>query len=125
MFDEEDDDTFQSCKVVLVGESGVGKTCINNRFIKGSYNSNVVPTASALYSEKIMTFSNGEKIKFDIWDTAGQEKFRSLGKIFYNESKAVILVYDITNGKSFAEIKNYWHKQILTYCPKNVDKYLY
>ena len=125
MSDEENEE-IQSCKVVLIGESGVGKTCITNRFIKEVFNANEIPTSSASFAQKILKFDNyGKKIKFDIWDTAGQERFRSIGKIFYNDANAVILVYDITNEKSFEEIKKYWYKEILESCPKNINKYLF
>ena len=63
-----------------------------------------------------------KNIQYSIWDTAGQEKYRSLSKIFYKESTIAILVYDITNKKSFSEIKKYWYKQIIENGPKNVNK---
>ena len=129
MSDDEDDinENIESCKVVLIGESGVGKTCITNRFILERFNSNEIPTASATYAQKIVTFNDcdGKKIKFDIWDTAGQERFRSIGKIFYNDANVVIIVYDITNKKSFEEIEKYWYNQVIESCPKNIDKYFF
>ena len=111
MSDDEEDIYYniESCKAVLIGESGIGKTCINNRFISKEFISNEVPSSSAIYAHTILIFDdyNGKKIKFDIWDTAGQERFHSLGKILYNDVNVVILVYDITNKKSFEEIQNY------------------
>ena len=59
-----------------------------------------------------MEFPEGKSLTFDIWDTAGQEKYRSLAKIFYKDAKAVVLVYDVTNEKSFNEMKDYWYEQI-------------
>ena len=64
-------------------------------------------------------------IRFHIWDTAGQEKYRSNAKIFYKDAKAAILVYDITNQKSFDEIKNYWYEQIKNNTPENINKFLF
>ena len=70
-----------------------------------------------------MTFDEfqGKSIKFEIWDTAGQEKYRSLTKIFYKDAGVSILVYDITK-ESYDEIKNYWYNQIKEYAPKNIGK---
>eukprot|EP00340_Litonotus_pictus_P001207 CAMPEP_0170520132 /NCGR_PEP_ID=MMETSP0209-20121228/5372_1 /TAXON_ID=665100 ORGANISM="Litonotus pictus, Strain P1" /NCGR_SAMPLE_ID=MMETSP0209 /ASSEMBLY_ACC=CAM_ASM_000301 /LENGTH=165 /DNA_ID=CAMNT_0010806249 /DNA_START=120 /DNA_END=617 /DNA_ORIENTATION=+ len=67
-----------------------------------------------------MYFDQYEKnMKFDIWDTAGQEKFRSLTKIFYKETSVAVLVYDITRKDSFEEVKNYWYNQIKEHSPKS------
>ena len=66
-----------------------------------------------------------KKIKFDVWDTAGQEIYRSIGKIFYNDAKVVILVYDISNKKSFIEIKNYWYESIKENAPSVKNKFLF
>ena len=61
-----------------------------------------------------------KNIKFDIWDTAGQEKFRSLTKIFYKDAAVAILVYDITRKSSFEEITNYWINQLKENANKNI-----
>ena len=99
-------------KVVLIGESGVGKTCIIAQFINKNFDPDGVLSSSAQFLRKVMTFADDKTLTFDIWDTAGQEKYRSMAKVFYKDAKAVILVYDITNPKSFEEIKNYWYKQV-------------
>lgn len=115
--------TAISCKVVMLGESGVGKTCIINRYINNTFNPESMTTSGASYASKTMYFEKYEKnMKFDIWDTAGQEKFRSLTKIFYKETSVAILVYDITRKESFEEIKNYWYHQIKEHSPKNTSK---
>ena len=100
------------CKVVLIGESGVGKTCIIAQFINKTFDPNVVSSLTSQYIRKNIELPEGKSILMDIWDTAGQEKHRALAKIFYKNSKAVLLVYDITNKKSFEEIKNYWYEQV-------------
>ena len=71
-----------------------------------------------------MTFDEfeGKAIKFEIWDTAGQEQYRSLTKIFYKDAAAAILVYDITRKDSFLELKNYWYDQVKETAPKNISK---
>ena len=114
-----------TCKVVIIGESGVGKTCITSRYTKGIFDPNEVPSPSAAFTEKTLILDKNKKIIFDIWDTAGQERFRSISKIFYNDANAVILVYDITNKKSLQEIQKYWYNQILEYSPKDINKYFF
>jgi len=120
----EDGENLKVCKVVLLGETGVGKTCIINRFIDDKYEDNVQSSNMASFFSKTMTFEefHGKSIKFEIWDTAGQEKFRSLNKIFYKDAGAAILVYDITNKTSFEEIKKYWCNQVKEFAPKDISK---
>ena len=122
---EENDNSFKIFKVCLVGESGVGKTCIINRFVNDEFREDEPPSISASYSEKLIQLNEGKTIIFHIWDTAGQEKYRSIGKIFYKDSNAAILVYDITSQKSFDAIKNYWHKEIKDHTPENTNKYYF
>ena len=120
----DEDDEAQTCKVVLLGESGVGKTCIIARFINNTFEENLISTTGASYAGKTMTFDeyDGKSIKFEIWDTAGQEKYRSLTKIFYKDAGAAILVYDITRKESYEEIQKYWFNQIKDHAPKNISK---
>ena len=99
-------------KVVLLGESGVGKTCIINRFTSGIYDPEVGSSISAQFISKTIEFKDlKQTIKFDIWDTAGQERYKSLAKIFYKDAKVICLCYDITSKKSFVELKDYWYEQ--------------
>ena len=73
-----------SIKITLLGNPGVGKTCIISRYIDDVFDENNAPTIGANYSEKTIT-KNGKEYELNIWDTAGQEKFHSLGKHFYKE----------------------------------------
>ena len=99
-------------KVVLIGESGVGKTCIINRFNEGKFDPNIKISISAQFCRKKIDLPNGESVTMDIWDTVGQETFRSITQIFYAHAKVAIIVYDVTNKKTFDEVKNYWYKKI-------------
>lgn len=109
----DDLETKNSIKVVIVGEPGVGKTCITARFVNNMFTPDTKPTPGASYSQKTVNIDKyGMAIKFDIWDTAGQERFRSLNKIFYKDAEVAILVYDITRKSSFEEIKNFWVNQV-------------
>jgi len=101
-------------KVVLLGETGVGKTSIIARFINNSFEEEVISTKGANFSSKTIIFKEckNKSLQFDLWDTAGQEQYRSLTMIFYKDAKIAILVYDITRKETFEEIKKYWYKQI-------------
>ena len=101
-------------KVTLIGESSVGKTCIINRFCKGVFNTDVESTLGANYSQKKLE-KNGQKIRLDLWDTAGQEKYRAIGRHFYKESYIVCLVYDITSKESFENLKTIWYPDLKEY----------
>lgn len=115
-----------SCKVVLLGESGVGKTCIITRYINGYFEENGMSTTGASFAGKTMTFEEyGKTVKFDIWDTAGQEKYRALTKIFYKDASIAVLVYDITRRESFEELKKYWYNQVKEHAQKNISIFSY
>ena len=102
-----------TCKVVLVGESGVGKTSIINRYLNNTYNENQKSTFAPKFKNKVINYPEYNKsISFDIWDTAGQEAYRSITKNFYVNAAIGIMVYDIRNRESFENIKNYWSKQL-------------
>jgi len=97
------------CKVVLIGESGVGKTSIISRYISNTFSSVLMATPGANFTSKtIFLQDENQSIKFEIWDTAGQEKYRALAKVFYKNAAVCILVYDITRKRSFEELKKYW-----------------
>ena len=120
MEDEEEDD--EVCKVVLLGESGVGKTCIISRYINGTYEEDLMSTNGASYASKNLTFPKYDNkiIKFEIWDTAGQEKYRALNQIFYKDASICVLVYDVTNESSFKALQEYWYQQVKDSAPKNI-----
>ena len=98
------------CKVILVGDSGVGKTSIIGIYLN-RYSAEQRSTIGASYSNKLEEIDN-YKINFDIWDTAGQERFRSVNTIFYKEAYICIMVYDITKEESFQSIKEYWYNTV-------------
>ena len=99
-------------KVVLIGQSGVGKTCIIDQYINGKFDINTMSTISSQYIRKTIEFPDGKAVTYNIFDTAGQEKYRALTRIFYKDAKIVILVYDITNMESFKELKEYWYEEV-------------
>jgi len=104
----------ESVKVVLLGESGVGKTSIISQFTTNKFNPRCATSVSAQFTSKTLEFPDYERsIKFDIWDTVGQEKYRSLAKIFYKDARIIIFVYDVTTEFSFNAIKDFWYKETL------------
>ena len=109
-----EDENSENIKIILLGESGVGKTSIINSFNNGAFNDNRESTASCSQITKQIEIKN-KKYSLNIWDTAGQEKYRSLNTIFIKDAKIIILVYDISSKNSFSEL-NYWydfiHEQI-------------
>jgi len=110
-----------NCKVVLLGESGVGKTCIIARYINKSFDEKSESTNGASYASKTVCYEKINKsLQFDIWDTAGQERYRALTKFFYKDAAIAILVYDITRKESFDEMKNYWYNQLKNFSGKNI-----
>ena len=108
------------CKIVLLGDSGVGKTCLISRYLCGTFDNNCPTTNGASYATKELILENNQKIALDIWDTAGQEKYKSLTKFFYKDASAAILVYDITKKETFTNLKTYWVQQLKDYATKNI-----
>lgn len=108
-------------KVVLLGESGVGKSCIILRYTNDQYIENSVSTILCSTESKLVLLNNNKDlVKFNIWDTAGQEKFRSISRINYRDADVIIFVFDITCPESFQCLKKYWYPQVKINAPKNV-----
>ena len=99
-------------KLILLGESNVGKTSIVSVFIKGVFLPDVKSTDGASYMSKKITLPDNNTINLDIWDISGQKKYRALTKFFFKDAKGVILVYDPTREESFEELKEYWYQEI-------------
>ena len=109
-----------SLKVVLIGESGTGKTSIIQRFAYKLFDPNGAASISSQYITKVLEFKDiNKKLKFDIWDTAGQEKYRSMAKLFYKDANIILFVYDITSMNTFMELQNYWVSQVKQNCEPN------
>ena len=119
MFNSSSDDDSkvdynEEIKVVILGESGVGKSNIINRYNGGEFNPNSSPNNSSFFMSKNLIF--GEKIyRINLWDTAGQEKYHSLTKIFLKETKIVFLVYAINDKLSFEKL-DFWYKIVKESC---------
>ena len=114
---QNDEEIVPYLKITLIGDTGAGKTCIINRYIKDDFFSNKVSTMGVSCSNKLVK-ENNKLLRVDLWDTAGQEQYRSLGRHFYKDSYVIILVYDITNRESFENLKIIWYKDLLKYNEK-------
>ena len=112
-----EENELPSIKITLIGNPGVGKTCIISRYIDNVFEENADSTIGANYTEKVIT-KNNKDYQLDIWDTAGQEQFQSLGKHFYKDSYIVCLVYDITSQESLDSLKEIWYPNLLKYGEK-------
>lgn len=110
MDDDDYMDNVTGLKTILVGESGTGKTCLIGALAGMAFETFSMTTSSASFIDKSIEL-NDVKYSLEVWDTAGQEKLRSLTKIFTKDSKIVIFVYDITDKKSFDEM-SFWVNMI-------------
>ena len=108
-----------SVKVVLLGEAGVGKTSIIHQFTYHTFDPDCISSISAQFVSKTIDYEGYGAIKYDIWDPAGEERYRSMAKIFYKDAKVIIFVYDITSQPTFDGLKNYWYEQIKINCEKD------
>ena len=95
-------------KILLLGESNVGKTCLKVRYVDDTFPLDYKATIGVDYKIKLVNINSKEAVKLSIWDTAGQERYRSISKSYMHNSQAIILCYDITDRGSYDEIINYW-----------------
>jgi len=109
-------------KLLLIGDSGVGKTCVLFRFSEDAFNTTFISTIGIDFKIRTIEMDN-KKIKLQIWDTAGQERFRTITTAYYRGAMGIMLLYDVTNEKSFDNIKN-WIRNIEENASADVEKML-
>ncbi|XP_037091858.1 ras-related protein Rab-43-like isoform X2 [Pollicipes pollicipes] len=105
-------------KVVLIGDCGVGKTCLVTRFKSGHFVERHASTIGVDFSMKTIVVDN-KKVKLQIWDTAGQERFRTITQSYYRSAHGVIIVYDVTKRSSFTSVRR-WMDEVRRYTTPNV-----
>eukprot|EP00828_Plagiopyla_frontata_P014597 TRINITY_DN1909_c0_g3_i1.p1 TRINITY_DN1909_c0_g3~~TRINITY_DN1909_c0_g3_i1.p1 ORF type:complete len:206 (+),score=49.00 TRINITY_DN1909_c0_g3_i1:78-695(+) len=105
-------------KCVIIGDAGVGKSALLLRFADDTFNENYLTTLGVDFKFKTVNFNN-KAVKLQIWDTAGQEKFRTITNAYYKGAHCIVVVYDITNEQSFRNIEKYWINEIETNADKN------
>jgi len=109
-------------KILLIGDSGVGKSCLLLRFADDSWTDTHISTIGVDFKIKTLNI-DGKTIKLQIWDTAGQERFRTITSSYYRGAQGIILVYDCTDQESFSNVKQ-WMGEIDRYACENVNKLL-
>lgn len=100
----------QLIKLLIIGDQSVGKSCIMTRFCDGTFDKNMTSTIGIDFKIKHITLDN-RKLKLQIWDTAGQERFRTITRAYYRGAAGIMIVFDVNNHKSFANVK-LWLKSI-------------
>ncbi|KAK2725416.1 ras-related protein Rab-35-like [Artemia franciscana] len=93
-------------KLLIIGDSGVGKSSLLIRFSDNVFSHNYITTIGVDFKIKTLEV-NGQRVKLQIWDTAGQERFRTITSTYYRGTHGVIIVYDVTNGQTFANVKRW------------------
>jgi len=117
-------DITQRAKVVFLGDAGVGKTSIVNRYVKDEFKVGETPTIGAAFAAKTHILSGSDKsIRFELWDTAGQERYHSLAPMYYRGCIAAIIVFDITTKKTFERAKE-WLSELQRNCSSALVLYL-
>jgi Ras-related protein Rab-1A len=102
-------------KILVLGESGVGKSCLLVRFAENTFSDVFISTVGVDFKFRNVELDD-KVIKLQVWDTAGQERFRTITSSFYRGAQGIILVYDVTDRKSFERV-DVWVNQISTYAP--------
>ena len=109
------DNIKKAYKMILIGDEDVGKSSIISKIMNKKH------SADTYHFKKEIQINN-EIISFEIWDTVGQERFRAVTPFFYENSKIVILCYDITSKSSFQNLKDYWYNQVKKYVKSTPSK---
>lgn len=109
-------------KLLLVGDSGVGKSCLLLRFVEDKFNPSFITTIGIDF--KIRTIeSKGKKIKLQVWDTAGQERFRTITTAYYRGAMGIVLIYDVTDSRTFDNVEN-WFQTVTQHANEDAQIFL-
>ena len=113
---------MRQIKLLLIGDSGVGKSCCLLRFSEDSFTPSFITTIGIDF--KIRTIElDGKRVKLQIWDTAGQERFQSLGVAFYRGADCCVLVYDVNNNKSFEALDSWRDEFLIQASPRDPESF--
>ena len=105
-------------KIILVGDMGVGKSSILSQYIKQIFPDSPLPTIAIEFATKVIKLKEGGYVKAQIWDTAGQEKYKSITSHHYRKAVGALLVYDITRKSTFVDCIK-WYNELKNYCERD------
>jgi len=109
-------------KVIILGDSGVGKTSLMNQYVHKRFSNQYKATIGADFLTKEVMIDD-KLVTLQIWDTAGQERFQSLGVAFYRGADSCVLVYDVTDAKSFDNLESWMDEFLVHAAPRNADTF--
>lgn len=112
-----DEDILTTLKILIIGESGVGKSSLLLRFTEGNFDPEQTLTIGVDFKTKRLTI-DGNTVKLAIWDTAGQERFRTLTPSYYRDAQGAILVFDVSSHSTFSKLET-WLSELDTYSTKS------
>lgn len=112
----------QNIKLLLIGDSGVGKTCLMLRYAQGTFSETFITTVGIDYKYKFIEI-DGKKVRLEIWDTAGQERFKAITRSYLRGAQGILCVYDVTDSNSYEHVSS-WMLQIKQYADLKVVKVL-
>ena len=107
-------------KILLLGDSSVGKTCFLKRYTENTFQDAYLSTIGFDFKYKFVTLEEGKTVKVQLWDTAGEERFRTIAKSYYKGAHGIVLIYDVTNRKTYENIRK-WMNQIKDDSSSNIS----
>ena len=110
MSDDDSEDDYHLFKILLLGDSAVGKSCLLLRYCENSFQESHLTTIGLDFRLKTVNLEDKRKIKVQIWDTAGEDRFRAITRNYYRGANGIILMYDVTDQKSFEHIRDWVEK---------------
>ena len=122
---EEEDSGYYDLKfkIIVIGESRVGKTSLIKRYTKDQFGGVYLTTVGIDFQDKTIEIED-KKVKLQVWDTAGQERFRNVAKNYFQSSNGFLLVFDITDKESFQKLNDFWMDQLNMHAPKKAKSVL-
>ena len=123
MDDEDTEDYYRLYKILLLGDSAVGKSCLLLRYCDNAFQETHLTTIGLDFRLKTVELEDGKKIKIQIWDTAGQDRFRAITRNYYKGANGILLVFDVTDEQSFEHIKS-WIEKINEEAQEGIITYL-
>ena len=120
MYDEEEaEDDYNLYKILLLGDTSVGKSCLLLRFCDNSFQEAHLTTIGLDFRLKTINLKDDRKVKIQIWDTAGEDRFRSITRNYYKGAKGILLIFDVTDKETFTHVRD-WIERIHEESPEGI-----